>query len=365
MGARAQSKGESSMNQQSNTTCTSISHREIGRRQILQGLGAATATALLSDTASIFTAAAQSAPARAFPIPTNINHLSCAVADYARSRDFYVDLFGMRVTWDNGKQCALEFGDPAAPNGLYIRNVRKPGDRPDVGHIAYGIPNFEKYKDAIKAEMERYHLTNIRSDSEVGWICNDPAGYMLNIVTEKHKAMFPGAAEPCEIAAAQKCITAAAEGMKGLDAAPKPSGKGFKATYFSHVVVNVPEPQLPTELQFYRDMMGMEVIYNKTTERPEIFLRFGQNTLYLRRTEKVEDKPICNHFAFVIEDYDSARVEDELKRRGLNPRPDSKLAWTITDPDGFRIEAAGPGLPEHIAKDCMGVNASCPGGMRG
>ncbi len=112
-------------------------------------------------------------------------------------------------------------------------------------------------------------------------------------------------------------------------------------------------------------MMGMQVISDKTTENPEIFLRFGENTWHLRKTAKVEEKPYCNHCAFVVENYDSARVEDELKRRGLNPMPDSKLAWTITDPDGFRIEVAAPGLPEHIANDCMGVNTSCPGGIRG
>jgi catechol 2,3-dioxygenase-like lactoylglutathione lyase family enzyme len=343
-----------------------VSGRKVGRRRILQGLGATTAMAFLSDAATIVTAAAQNAAgnARAFPAPTNINHLSCAVPDYAKFRDFYVDLFGMRVSWDNGKQCALEFGDPAAPNGLYVRNA-KAGDKPDIGHIAYGIPNFTKYKDAIKSEMERYHLTNIRTDSEVGWICNDPAGYMLNIVTEKDKAMFPGAAEPCEVAESSKCTTAAAEGLKSLDSVPKPSGKGFKAIYFSHVVVTVPQSKMATELDFYRDMMGMQLLYNKTTESPEIFLRFGENTLYIRRTATEQDKPYCNHFACVIENYDSAKVFDELQRRGLNPKPDSKLAWTITDPAGFRIEVAAPGLPEHIANDCMGINASCPGGIKG
>jgi hypothetical protein len=87
--------------------------------------------------------------------------------------------------------------------------------------------------------------------------------------------------------------------------------------------------------------------------------------LYLRKTTHPDDKPYCTHFAFVIENYDSGKVEAELKRRGLDPKPDSKLAWTFTDPDGFRVEVAGPGLPEHIANDCKGVNTSCPGGVRG
>ena len=110
-------------------------------------------------------------------------------------------------------------------------------------------------------------------------------------------------------------------------------------------------------------MMGMKVIYQKTNGEPKTFLRFGQNTLYLQKTEKPDEKAYCTHFAFVIENFDFAKVEVELKRRGLDPKPDSKLAWTITDPDGFRVEIAAPGLPEHIAKDCNGVNTGLPRGI--
>lgn len=337
------------------------------RRRFARSLGFGAMAALVPPSLGSFAKLAAEGPAggRAFPPPTNINHLSCAVADYARSRDFYIDLFGMKLVWDNGKQCALEFGNPAAPNGLYIRPVSKPGDKPDIGHIGYGIPDFMKYKDAIKKEMERYHLTDIRPDGEVGWICNDPAGYMLNIIVEKDKAMFPGAAKPCDVAASDECKKAYEEGMKNLSAAKKPGPGGFKALYFSHVVVNVPESQMKMESDFYRDMMGMKDIYRKTAGEPKTFLRFGENTLYLQRTEKPDEKPYCNHFALVIENFNSAKVEAELKRRGLDPKPDSKLAWTITDPDGFRLDVSAPGLPEHIAKDCDGVNSSCPGGVRG
>jgi len=339
----------------------------IDRRRFVHGLGFGALATLLPSSLGTFAelSAKAAAGARTFPVPTNINHLSCAVKDYAKSRDFYMDLFGMKLVWDNGKQCALEFGNPAAPNGLYIRALAKPTDKPDVGHVAYGIPNFPKYKAAIKTEMERYHLTEIRPDGEMGWICNDPAGYMLNIITEKDKAMFPGAADPCDVAASDKCKQAYAEGMKNLNAGPKPSGSGFKALYFSHVVLNCAEAQLETEFKFYRDMMGMKVLYHNTTDNLKTFLRFGQNTLYLQKADKPVEKPYCNHFALVIENFDSAKVEAELKRRGLDPKPDSKLAWTITDPDGMRVDIAAPGLAEHIAKDCKGVNTSCPGGIRG
>ena len=339
----------------------------IDRRKFVHGLGFGALAALLPASLGTFArlSAEAAAGARKFPVPTNINHLSCAVKDYAKSRDFYMDLFGMKLAWDNGAMCALEFGNPAAPNGLYIRPLTKPTDKPDVGHIAYGVPNFMKYKAAIKAEMERFHLTEIRPDGEVGWICNDPAGYMLNIIVEKDKAMYPGAAAFCDVADSDKCRQGYAEGLKNLNAGRKAGGSAFKPLYFSHVVLNVPEAQLGTEFDFYRDMMGMKVIYHKATGEPETFFRFGQNTLYLRKTANPTDKAHCNHFAFVIENFDSAKVEAELKRRGLDPKPDSKLAWTFTDPDGFRVEVAAPGLPEHIAKDCNGINTSCPGGIRG
>jgi catechol 2,3-dioxygenase-like lactoylglutathione lyase family enzyme len=339
----------------------------VDRRKFVHGLGFGALAALLPASLGTFArlSAGAAEGARPFPVPTNINHLSCGVKDYAKSRDFYMNLFDMKLVWDNGSMAALEFGNPAAPNGLYIRGLTKPTDKSEVGHVAYGIPNFMKYKDAIKKEMEKYHLTEIRPDGEVGWICNDPAGYMLNIIVEKDKAMYPGAAAFCDVADSDKCRQGYAEGVKNLNVGPKPGSAPFKPLYFSHVVLNVPESQMDTEFKFYRDMMGMKVIYRKTTGEPKTFLRFGQNTLYLQKTEKADEKAHCTHFAFVIQNFDSAKVEAELKRRGLDPKPDSKLAWTITDPDGFRVEITGPGLPEHIAKDCDGVNTSCPGGLRG
>jgi catechol 2,3-dioxygenase-like lactoylglutathione lyase family enzyme len=343
----------------------------LGRREMIRALGltatAALAANVLPESVAAFagSAARNAAPGtRVFPV-TTVNHLSMVVEDYAKSRDFYVDLLGMRVVWDDGKGVALEFGDVKSPNGIYIRNVSKPGDKPTINHIAYGIKNFMSYKAAMKAELERRMLTSIRPDGEVGWICDDPAGYMLNIVPEKDEAMYPGAAKPCDVAASAECKAGWEAGLKHLDMAPKPSGKGFHAVAFSHVVVNVAENDIPKETEFYRDMLAMKVIYKETGMNPGSFLRFGKNTLYLRKTANPGDKPYCNHFAFVVENFDAAKVEAELNRRGLNPQPNSKLAWTITDPGGFRFEVAGWGLPEHIANDCQGAIASCPGGARG
>lgn len=345
-------------------------HGRISRRQLLQTLGVSATAALVAGVVPKTAAARVAQPpvaGRVFPV-TTINHLSYAASDYGKVRDFYVDLFGMRVAWDDGKGCALEFGSLRSPNGMFLRNIGKPGDKPTINHIAYGIPNFMSHKAAMKAEIDRRGLQNVRPDTEVGWTCDDPGGYMLNIVPEKDNAMFPGAAAPCDVAASAKCQEAHAAGLKNLSAAPKPGGKGFKAYAYSHVVLNVPDIQ--KEMEFYRDMFGMKVIYYKPEENPDCFLRFGQNTLFLRNTSKPGEKPYCNHFGFAIENYDQAKVKAELERRGLNPKPDSRLAWTVQDPDGFEIEAAGSGLAEHLANECHGSavkNAQtgiggCPGG---
>jgi len=97
----------------------------------------------------------------------------------------------------------------------------------------------------------------------------------------------------------------------------------------------------------------------------QAMLRFGNNTLYLRNSRRPDKSAYVDHFAFEIENYDQDRVEAELKRRGYKPEADSRLGWTIHDPEGMRIEVAGKGLPEYISTHCKGRAVDCPGGRRG
>jgi catechol 2,3-dioxygenase-like lactoylglutathione lyase family enzyme len=320
---------------------------EVDRRQALQWLGLMATGACVGNAipklAFAFAGRAPQAGAtggRAFPV-TTVNHLNMTSANYARSRDFYVDLFGMRVAWDDGRQCALEFGSLTSPNGIYIRPLTKPGEKPTIGHFAFGIPNFMAQKAAMKAEMERRDVKNIRADGEVGWSCDDPAGYPLNIwVPEKDKAMFPGAAGPCEIAASEKCKAAFESGLKNLRAAPKPRSKSFHPAGFSFIILNVPD--VAKERDFYRDLLGMKIIsdQSQTSGAAECSLRFGKNTLVLRKLANPAGKPFCNRFGLKVTD-DPVAVEAELKRRGLQSEIDSKDGTLIVDPDGYRVGVNG------------------------
>ena len=353
---------------------------KISRRRLMQSAALAAGSALAAKS---FPAAFAQGGGKTFPV-TTVNHLSLAVKDYAKTRDWYVEVFGMQVRWDDGKKCELVFGSQAEPNGMYITQLPKPDDKPNVNHFAFGVPlaYFKENKAAMKAELERRHLPdvvpnqNILPDGELGFRAKDPAGYTLNPwVPIRDITMFPGAAVPCEVADkvsfkgvedADRCKRGYEEGLKNLSMAPKPSGKGFKALYYSHIVLSVPVADIAKEKEFYTGMFGMKVIYEDLQgTNPQIMLRFGKNTLYLRPNAAPGEKPLCNHYAFVVENYNQDKAEAKLKALGLEPKPDSKLGWSITDPDGFRVEVDGPGLPEHIAKDCHGSSSGCPGGAKG
>jgi hypothetical protein len=108
-------------------------------------------------------------------------------------------------------------------------------------------------------------------------------------------------------------------------------------------------------------MFGMRLIYEKTDEpAAQAMLRFGNNTLILMNSTRADRAPYIDHFAFEIENYDRGRVERELRRRGFRPRPESRLAWTIDDPEGMRIDLTGKGWPEYVARSCNGNPANCP-----
>src|SRR5579872_5038304 len=106
---------------------TDTDRGRIDRRQLLKALGLIAgdlvfAAPAMKAGAEFGTTLAQvsAGGGKAFPV-TTVNHLALSSHNYARSRDFYADLFGMRVAWDDGRGCALEFGSLTSPNGIYIR----------------------------------------------------------------------------------------------------------------------------------------------------------------------------------------------------------------------------------------------------
>jgi len=136
---------------------------KLTRRQLIQNLTVA-ATAAAAGSAQAAAAEGKVLPA------TNINHVSYQVTDYARTRDFYASLFGMKVSDDDGKQCRLSFGN----NILIVRN-RQPA--PKVDHIAYTITNWDQEKEAMEAEIKRRGLKIVQGDIKTSLHIQDPDGF--------------------------------------------------------------------------------------------------------------------------------------------------------------------------------------------
>ena len=92
----------------------------------------------------------------------HLDHISYQVADDKKTRDFYADLMGMKVTDDNGtSQVQRHFGSDGA---MMIARDRwqRPGEpadpnpKPLVDHIAYSIDTWDT--DKAKVELERRGL---------------------------------------------------------------------------------------------------------------------------------------------------------------------------------------------------------------
>ena len=141
---------------------------KLTRRQLIQSLTvAATAATAVSGTPA---AAAEGKVLHA----TNFNHVSYQVTDYARTRDFYAGLFGMKVSDDDGKQCRLNFGN----NILIVRN-RQPA--PKVDHIAYTLANWDQEKEEVAAELKRRGLKIVQGDTKTSLHILDPDGFEVQM----------------------------------------------------------------------------------------------------------------------------------------------------------------------------------------
>ena len=99
-----------------------------------------------------------------------MNHISYSVNDYAKCRDFYADLLGMKVTEDNGQQCRLVFG-----NNILIPRNRSMGMPPKVDHIAYTVINWDREKDAFEDQLKRRGLQYTGS-AKTSFQVKDPEG---------------------------------------------------------------------------------------------------------------------------------------------------------------------------------------------
>lgn len=136
---------------------------KMNRRQLIKSLAVmATAT---SGAATAFAAADEPAGFKA----VHINHVSFDVHDYTKMRDFYADLFGMKVSDDNGKQCRLYLG----PTHLSMANITT--GTPRLSHICIEVEKYDK--KATAAELKRRGIPLARFSGDGDPVIKDPEGF--------------------------------------------------------------------------------------------------------------------------------------------------------------------------------------------
>jgi catechol 2,3-dioxygenase-like lactoylglutathione lyase family enzyme len=127
---------------------------------------------------------------------------------------------------------------------------------------------------------------------------------------------------------------ARAAAMTGAKAAPA----GFKAIGVNHISLEVQDYRRARD--FYSDLLGMAV---SADDGKQCYLSFGDTVLIARnhyQPGENDSKPLVDHIAYSIDNWNHEGVEKELKRRGLNPQPDFD-SFHFVDPDGYDVQIAG------------------------
>lgn len=265
-------------------------------------------------------------PVRSIFKATALNHLSYGATDYAKTRDWYIDLFGMTVTYDDGTKCAVAWGNPARE--LYIVQRETAG----VHHWAFSIADFDAA--AVQAVLTRYGI-HTRFDGDYAWHVDDNNGYLTQICAEL--GCFPGAGSGKP---RPEGTTPIGEKMS------RPSKTGWKATAMNHMSYHVPDYAKTRD--WYTDVLGMRLTFEDGTRCAVNYGPEPEDSIYIVQGEG----PVVHHIAISIADFDLGKVEADIKKLGLTYRPDGDSAWTIQDPDGYQVQVcAETGVYPGAAQD--------------
>lgn len=314
---------------------------KINRRQLLQTLGLTAGAASIAGSVAYAqqgdVPASQDGPRmkwmksypRSGPFKTiSTNHLSYSTPDSRKARDWYIDVLGMEDVFDTGSTSAVRFGIPW--NHIYLTQSNDRNAKPAIGHKCYSVEKFRL--DAMVAELKARGLY-AGYDGYYMIHTDDPEGYRLQPASLV--SVFPGGGSAKSVEDLQE-----EDGLKAeLRAAPRPTYKAFRATCVNHISHNCVDYGKVRD--YYVDLWGMRKISDDgKVAVVEFGGQFGDppQQVWLRGGLKPGEKEYVDHAGYAIEDFNSSRVEAELKRRGLNPKSAGPNAWAINDVAGFPIQ---------------------------
>lgn len=135
----------------------------------------------------------------------------------------------------------------------------------------------------------------------------------------------------------RQLVQTLALGMAAAAAPPlraAPSRTGFKAVAVNHISFGVKDYGRTRD--FYAELLGLAVSSDDGTQ---CFLKIGEDSFLIpRKTRQPDGAAFIDHMCYTIENWDRQAVEEELRARGFDPRPDTEESFHIKDPDGFGLQ---------------------------
>jgi catechol 2,3-dioxygenase-like lactoylglutathione lyase family enzyme len=113
----------------------------------------------------------------------------------------------------------------------------------------------------------------------------------------------------------------------------------FKAIAVNHISFGVADYARTRD--FYAGLFGMEV---SCDNGKQCNLGFNGNYIIARKSRQPDSKPLVDHIAYTIDNWDKKHVEEVLRSRGMDPRPDTDDSFHVKDPDGYNLQIAGKNL---------------------
>ncbi len=298
-----------------------MSQFSIGRRQMLQGIGAAAAVSVLPRVPALAAAAAPLAI-------TELNHIGLFTAKVNETRDFYVKLLGLPAeTMQDNVRVYVRF-----PGGFI--SINKVDTRPpEYNHFCLGVKGFEgKDVPGLKAKIEAAGFKTTPSDS-VSLNIVDPNG----IDVQLGQPGFTG------LEGHQK--------VGGGTEAPKPTVGQFKVSELNHIGVSSPKANETRD--FYVKSMGLKA--DTVEDNNRIYVRLP-GASFISINNYPNTKAQIHHFAFGIPDFDEGNTKamiEKLKAAGFDAAPADAVSIFVKDPNGLLVQlgkAGFTGLEDHPIK---------------
>jgi catechol 2,3-dioxygenase-like lactoylglutathione lyase family enzyme len=236
---------------------------------------------------------------------TAINHVSYASADYKKTRDFYVDVFGFQVSEEDEKQLYLWAGDAliSAKNTPAVRE-------PFIDHFGLTVAPWDLrvveevlQERGLAARVSRNDPHDTQGKSA---FTRDPNGLNLQL------------------------------GAPDLEVRPAPvtTQAPLRAIGINHISYLCRDYRATRD--FYKDLLGVPV---SNDDGKQAYLWFGEAFMAIRNSADATATPAIDHVAWTLANWDSGRVSASLKQLGLLVQPDASGKSILTkDVNGYPLE---------------------------